>query len=100
MDLLLRKNDLETSSLKQFNFSFGISGYILFSCLFFILIKTVGGNPDLCASASCRNKKPQKNRYIIPLVASVTGLIVLLLALTLFWQFKRGKHKEPSELLS
>lgn len=48
-------------------------------------------NPDPCVSASCQNtmKKEEKRGYIIPLVASLAGLLVLLTAVALFWLFKK-----------
>ncbi|EFH60261.1 hypothetical protein ARALYDRAFT_343268 [Arabidopsis lyrata subsp. lyrata] len=48
-------------------------------------------NPDPCVSASSQNtmKKEEKRGYIIPLVASLAGLLVLLTAVALFWLFKK-----------
>ncbi|XP_019092391.1 PREDICTED: putative leucine-rich repeat receptor-like protein kinase At2g19210 [Camelina sativa] len=47
--------------------------------------------PEACVSASCQNtnKKEEKTGYIIPLVASLAGLLVLLAALALFWLFRK-----------
>ncbi|KAG2314327.1 hypothetical protein Bca4012_064992 [Brassica carinata] len=52
-----------------------------------------GGNPELCSLDSCENTK-KNHGYIIPVVASVIGLLLLLAALALFWHFKKISHKE------
>ncbi|ESQ50531.1 hypothetical protein EUTSA_v10022541mg [Eutrema salsugineum] len=58
------------------------------------LLLRVGGNPDLCVSASCQstNEKTKKNVYIIPLVASVAGVLGLLIAIALFLLYKK-RHR-------
>ncbi|XP_010541120.1 PREDICTED: putative leucine-rich repeat receptor-like protein kinase At2g19210 [Tarenaya hassleriana] len=54
------------------------------------LLLRISGNPDLCADASCQKaKKKRKNVYVIPLVASIAGLLVLFAALFLWWVFKK-----------
>ncbi|EOA29867.1 hypothetical protein CARUB_v10012964mg [Capsella rubella] len=57
----------------------------------------VGGNPDLCVSASCQipNEKAKKSVYIIPLVASVAGVLGLVIAIALFLQYKK-RHRSGS----
>ncbi|ESQ54232.1 hypothetical protein EUTSA_v10024418mg [Eutrema salsugineum] len=51
------------------------------------------GNPDLCQSSSCQTTKKKKIGYTVPLVASVAGLLVLLIALALLWHFKRRSRR-------
>ncbi|KAJ4890981.1 Leucine-rich repeat transmembrane protein kinase protein [Raphanus sativus] len=55
-----------------------------------------GGNPELCSSDSCEKTK-KNNGYIIPVVASVIGLLVLFTALALFWYFKKTSHKGTND---
>ncbi|XP_022940055.1 putative leucine-rich repeat receptor-like protein kinase At2g19210 isoform X2 [Cucurbita moschata] len=53
----------------------------------------VGGNADLCASSSCQKKKKS---YVIPIVASVSSLLVLVAAIAvgiIIWR-KRAR-KQP-----
>ncbi|KAF8118269.1 hypothetical protein N665_0005s0037 [Sinapis alba] len=58
------------------------------------LVLRVGGNPDLCVSASCQNtnEPTKKNVYIIPLVGSVAGVFGLVIAIALFLMYKR-RHR-------
>ncbi|KAL1218373.1 putative leucine-rich repeat receptor-like protein kinase [Cardamine amara subsp. amara] len=55
------------------------------------LLLRYGGNPDLCVSASCQDtdKKTKKSVYIIPLVASVVGVLGLVTAIALFLLYKK-----------
>ncbi|KAF7814189.1 putative LRR receptor-like serine/threonine-protein kinase [Senna tora] len=50
----------------------------------------LGDNPDLCLKDPC---KKQKN-YVIPLVASISALIVILLVSIAIWIFKTKKLKK------
>ncbi|KAG2249604.1 hypothetical protein Bca52824_089232 [Brassica carinata] len=53
-----------------------------------------GGNPGLCQSSSCQpTTKKKKSGYIVPLVASVIGLLVFLILLALFCHFKRRSRR-------
>ncbi|PNY05720.1 leucine-rich repeat receptor-like protein kinase at2g19210-like protein [Trifolium pratense] len=47
---------------------------------------SVDGNPDICITGSCKKKK-----IVVPLVASLSALIVTILASLGFWLFKRQK---------
>ncbi|KFK40289.1 hypothetical protein AALP_AA3G355900 [Arabis alpina] len=63
----------------------------------------LGGNPDLCVSASCQipDLKTKKGVYIIALVASIVGVLVLVIALALFLLFKkRRRNGGPSSIRS
>ncbi|CAL9223598.1 unnamed protein product [Arabidopsis halleri] len=59
-----------------------------------LLLLRVGGNPDLCVSASCQipDEKTKKSVYIIPLAASVAGVLGLVIAIALFLQYKK-RHR-------
>uniref|UniRef100_M4D6R1 non-specific serine/threonine protein kinase n=1 Tax=Brassica campestris TaxID=3711 RepID=M4D6R1_BRACM len=63
-----------------------------------LLVLRVGGNPDLCVSASCQNtsEKTKKNVYIIPLVASVAGVLGLVIAIALFLMYKKRNRSGGS----
>ncbi|KAF2323512.1 hypothetical protein GH714_035857 [Hevea brasiliensis] len=57
-----------------------------------LLVLSVGGNPNLCASISC--KRDKKNNLIVPVVASVAGVVIVTSALAiLFCCLKRRKQK-------
>ncbi|KAL0656969.1 hypothetical protein Bca4012_077553 [Brassica carinata] len=62
------------------------------------LVLRVGGNPDLCVSASCQNTSEQtkKNVYIIALVASVAGILGLVIAIALFLMYKKRNRSGGS----
>ncbi|XP_058004065.1 putative leucine-rich repeat receptor-like protein kinase At2g19210 [Hevea brasiliensis] len=57
-----------------------------------LLVLSVGGNPNLCASVSC--KRDKKNNLVVPVVASVAGVVIVISALAiLFCGLKRRKQK-------
>ncbi|KAH9665561.1 protein kinase domain-containing protein [Citrus sinensis] len=51
---------------------------------------SVDGNPNLCLSASCKGKK---NKFIVPLLASVVSFSVLLAALAILRSLRRRKQE-------
>uniref|UniRef100_A0A1J3K3U0 non-specific serine/threonine protein kinase n=2 Tax=Noccaea caerulescens TaxID=107243 RepID=A0A1J3K3U0_NOCCA len=59
------------------------------------LLMRVGGNPNLCVSASCQtvDLKTKKSAYIIPLVASVAGVFGLVIAVALFLLCKKRRQR-------
>ncbi|XP_010467871.2 PREDICTED: putative leucine-rich repeat receptor-like protein kinase At2g19210 [Camelina sativa] len=59
-----------------------------------LLTLRLGGNPDLCVSASCQiqNGKTIKSVYIISLAASVVGVLGLVIAIALFLLYKK-RHR-------
>ncbi|KAK9266046.1 hypothetical protein L1049_017802 [Liquidambar formosana] len=70
------------------------------------LTLSVEQNPDLCPSAPCKNKK---TNFVVPLIVATASLLVILLALVIFWRYKREKkaaelvvksHKEEGSLES
>ncbi|XP_052727067.1 LRR receptor-like serine/threonine-protein kinase IOS1 [Vigna angularis] len=52
---------------------------------------SVGENPYLCESGQC-NEKEKKNT-VIPIVASICGVLILLIAVAILWILKRKKSK-------
>ncbi|KAJ0239111.1 putative leucine-rich repeat receptor-like serine/threonine-protein kinase [Hirschfeldia incana] len=62
------------------------------------LVLRIGGNPDLCVSTSCQNtsEETKKNVYIIPLVASVAGVLGLVIAIALFLMYKKRNRSGGS----
>ncbi|KAK9281801.1 hypothetical protein L1049_004707 [Liquidambar formosana] len=52
------------------------------------LTLSVEQNPDLCPSAPCKNKK---TNFVVPLIVATASLLVILLALVIFWRYKREK---------
>ncbi|KAL0733379.1 hypothetical protein Bca4012_009589 [Brassica carinata] len=67
-----------------------------------LVLRLVGGNPDLCVSASCqdKNEPTKKNVYIIPLVGSVAGVFSLVIAIALFLMYKRRQRSGGSSGVS
>ncbi|KAJ4890976.1 putative leucine-rich repeat receptor-like protein kinase [Raphanus sativus] len=62
------------------------------------LVLRVGGNPDLCVSASCQKTSEQtkKNVYIIPIVGSVAAVFSLVIAIALFLMYKKRQPRGGS----
>ncbi|CAN6909250.1 unnamed protein product [Brassica oleracea] len=62
------------------------------------LVLRVGGNPDLCVSASCQDskEKTKKKVYIIPLVGSIAGVFSLVIVTALLLMYKRGHRSGRS----
>ncbi|RDX62675.1 putative leucine-rich repeat receptor-like protein kinase, partial [Mucuna pruriens] len=52
----------------------------------------LGQNPYLCESGQCNEKK--KKSIVTPLVASISGVLILLVAVAILWTLKRRKSKE------
>ncbi|XP_014498482.1 LRR receptor-like serine/threonine-protein kinase IOS1 isoform X2 [Vigna radiata var. radiata] len=52
---------------------------------------SVGQNPYLCESGQC-NEKEKKNT-VIPIVASICGVLILLIAVAILWILKSQKSK-------
>lgn len=52
---------------------------------------SLGGNPELCLSTSCQNKK--RNKFVVPLAASAGTLFVVIIAVASFWILK--KRNQP-----
>ncbi|XP_013444211.2 probable LRR receptor-like serine/threonine-protein kinase At1g05700 [Medicago truncatula] len=47
---------------------------------------SVDDNPDLCIKGSCKNKN-----IVVPIIGSLSGLVVILLISLAFWRFRRQK---------
>ncbi|XP_010095925.2 probable LRR receptor-like protein kinase At1g51890 [Morus notabilis] len=61
-----------------------------------LLTLSVGGNPNLCASVSCKKKN-----FLVPVVASLVGTFVLLLAVAaIWWGLKRKRQHGSSKAKS
>ncbi|KAH9665617.1 protein kinase domain-containing protein [Citrus sinensis] len=52
------------------------------------LLLSIGRNPDLCLSAPC---KKEKRNSVMPVVAASVSLLVILIALLVFWTYKRKR---------
>ncbi|KAK9231891.1 hypothetical protein WN943_022132 [Citrus x changshan-huyou] len=50
---------------------------------------SIGGNPELCSSDTCKAKK----KFVIPVAASAVTLFILITALTVLWILKRRKQQ-------
>jgi len=62
----------------------------LFNPMINIIIFSVGDNPNLCGSGSC--KKKNSSNVVIPIVASVAGLLILsLIVAAIFLGLRRRK---------
>ncbi|XP_038898671.1 LRR receptor-like serine/threonine-protein kinase IOS1, partial [Benincasa hispida] len=61
------------------------------------LLLSVEGNPNLdaCLSDSCAKKKSEKNSVVIPIVASIGGLVAIAaMATIIFWIVKLKKNRQ------
>ena len=59
---------------------------------------SVGQNPYLCESGQCNFEKKQKN-IATPIVASISGVLILLVAVAILWTLKRRKSKGNAAIL-
>lgn len=58
-------------------------------------VASVGENLNLCGSASCK----KKNKVVVPIVASVGGLLVVsLIVVALLWGLKRRRTQRKTDL--
>jgi len=60
---------------------------------------SVGQNPYLCESGQCNFEKKQKNIVTAPIVASISGVLILLVAVAILWTLKRRKSKGNAAIL-
>ncbi|XP_059458248.1 LRR receptor-like serine/threonine-protein kinase IOS1 [Corylus avellana] len=61
------------------------------------LSSSVGDNPNLCGSDSCKQKK---NNFVVPIVASLGGLLILSLivaAIYILLGIRRRKHQDKTK---
>lgn len=57
---------------------------------YILITSSVGGNPNLCASISCKKDK----NWVVPVVASIAGVVIAIGALAIiFCSLKRRKQK-------
>ena len=54
---------------------------------------SVGQNPYLCESGQCNFEKKQKNIVTPPIVPSISGALILIVAVAILWTLKRRKSK-------
>lgn len=55
---------------------------------------SLGGNPELCLSNSCQKKK--KNKFVVPLAASVGTLFVVIIAVASIWFLQQRPQQDGS----
>ncbi|KAF2301070.1 hypothetical protein GH714_019870 [Hevea brasiliensis] len=60
-----------------------------------LLLLSVSGNPELCASVSC-NDNNNKKKHVVPVAVSVAALFVIIVAALAIWRWslKRRKKQE------
>ena len=59
----------------------------------------MGQNPYLCESGQCNETK--KKNTVTPIVASISGVLILLIAVAILWIFfKRKKSKGNAEVIT
>ena len=59
----------------------------------------MGQNPNLCESGQC-NETKKKNTATPILVASISGVLILLMAVAILWILKRKKSKGNAEIIT
>ncbi|KAL6335306.1 hypothetical protein AAG906_029547 [Vitis piasezkii] len=57
------------------------------------LLLSVKSNPELCWPGSCK----KKNKFVVPVVVSVTAAFIFLTTLATFWWIRRGRQEEEMD---
>jgi len=60
---------------------------------------SVGQNPNLCESGEC-NETKKKNIVTPILLVSISGVLILLIAVAILWICKRKKSKGNAEVIT
>ena len=58
----------------------------------------MGQNPNLCESSQCNETK--KKNIVTPIVVSISGVLILLIAVGILWICKRKKSKGNAEVIT
>ncbi|PSS18032.1 LRR receptor-like serine/threonine-protein kinase precursor [Actinidia chinensis var. chinensis] len=56
------------------------------------LLLTVDGNPDLCLSISCEQKKKKTNQNTVAIIVSIVATVVFLSAIAILWSLWRRRR--------
>ncbi|KAH1207515.1 putative LRR receptor-like serine/threonine-protein kinase [Glycine max] len=97
-DFLSQLQYLKILNLENNNLSGSIPSTLVEKSKEGSLSLSVGQNPYLCESGQCNFEKKQKN-IVTPIVASICGALILLVAVAILWTLKRRKSKEKSTAL-
>ncbi|KAL2968272.1 hypothetical protein AAZX31_15G021100 [Glycine max] len=98
-DFLSQLQYLKILNLENNNLSGSIPSTLVEKSKEGSLSLSVGQNPYLCESGQCNFEKKQKNIVTAPIVASISGVLILLVAVAILWTLKRRKSKEKSTAL-
>ncbi|BAT91667.1 hypothetical protein VIGAN_07027900 [Vigna angularis var. angularis] len=90
-DFLSQLQHLKILNLEKNDLSGSIPSALVLKSRNGSLSLSVGQNPLLCQSGQC-NEKEKKNT-ITPIVSSICGVLILLIAVAILWIFKRKKSK-------
>ncbi|XP_028202264.1 LRR receptor-like serine/threonine-protein kinase IOS1 isoform X5 [Glycine soja] len=92
-DFLSQLQYLKILNLENNNLSGSIPSTLVEKSKEGSLSLSVGQNPYLCESGQCNFEKKQKNIVTAPIVASISGVLILLVAVAILWTLKRRKSK-------
>ncbi|KAL2332316.1 hypothetical protein Fmac_019897 [Flemingia macrophylla] len=92
-DFLSQLQQLKILNLENNNLSGAIPSALVEKYKEGSLLLSVGQNPNLCAYGQCNDKKKKKTNIITPLIALISGVLILLMIVTILWALKRRKPK-------
>ncbi|KAL2332319.1 hypothetical protein Fmac_019900 [Flemingia macrophylla] len=93
-DFLTQLQHLKILNLENNNLSGSIPSALVEKSKKGSLSLSVAQNPYLCESGQCNMKEDKKNNIVTPLVASISGVLILLVVVTILWTLKRRKSRE------
>ncbi|KAL2332318.1 hypothetical protein Fmac_019899 [Flemingia macrophylla] len=92
-DFLTQLQHLKILNLENNNLSGSIPSALVEKSKKGSLSLSVSQNPHLCESGQCNTKDDKKNQIVTPLVASISGVLILLAVVTILWTLKRRKSR-------
>uniref|UniRef100_A0A0R0G434 non-specific serine/threonine protein kinase n=1 Tax=Glycine max TaxID=3847 RepID=A0A0R0G434_SOYBN len=98
-DFLSQLQYLKILNLENNNLSGSIPSTLVEKSKEGSLSLSVSQNPYLCESGQCNFEKKQKNIVTPPIVPSISGALILIVAVAILWTLKRRKSKEKSTAL-
>ncbi|ESW22565.1 hypothetical protein PHAVU_005G163800 [Phaseolus vulgaris] len=91
-DFLIQLQHLKILNLEKNDLSGSIPSSLIAKSHKGSLSLSVGQNPNLCESSQCNETK--KKNIVTPIVVSISGVLILLIAVGILWICKRKKSKD------
>ncbi|KAK8469752.1 hypothetical protein PHAVU_005G163901 [Phaseolus vulgaris] len=91
-DFLIHLQHLKILNLEKNDLSGSIPSSLIEKSHKGSLSLSVGQNPNLCESGQCNETK--KKNIVTPIVVSICGVLILLIAVAILWICKRKKSKD------